>query len=132
MGGVRMKVEGVTVIRPASIVGGPETHRDNKTKQTKIKEVNIGKVVKGVEQDAKERSYFEEEEIITAIEKANSTLKGVDKRFEFSIHEGTREIMVKVIDDATDEIIREIPPEKILDMVAKIWELAGILVDRKI
>ncbi|MDD2574742.1 MAG: flagellar protein FlaG, partial [Firmicutes bacterium] len=30
------------------------------------------------------------------------------------------------------EIIREIPPEKILDMVAKIWELAGLMVDRKI
>ncbi|MDD4707168.1 MAG: flagellar protein FlaG, partial [Firmicutes bacterium] len=41
-------------------------------------------------------------------------------------------IMVKVINDETDEIIREIPPEKILDMVAKIWELAGLMVDRKI
>ena len=40
--------------------------------------------------------------------------------------------MVKVINEETGEIIREIPPEKILDMVAKMWELAGILVDRKI
>jgi flagellar protein FlaG len=30
-----------------------------------------------------------------------------------------------------DEVIREIPPEKILDMVAKMMELAGILVDEK-
>ena len=40
--------------------------------------------------------------------------------------------MVKVIDQNTDEIIREIPPEKILDMVAALWEMAGIIVDRKI
>jgi len=37
-----------------------------------------------------------------------------------------------IINDETDEVIREIPPEKILDMVAKMWELAGIMVDRKI
>lgn len=127
-----MRVEGVTVIRSAPIVEGSETNRGNKTKQTKNKEFNISKAVEGMEQDAKVRPYLGEEEIIRAIEKANSTLRGVDKRFEFSIHEGTREIMVKVIDDTTDEVIREIPPEKILDMVAKIWELVGILVDRKI
>ena len=39
--------------------------------------------------------------------------------------------MVKVIDKDTDEIIREIPSEKVLDMVAKMWELNGLLVDEK-
>lgn len=73
-----------------------------------------------------------EQQLIEAIENANKALRGADKRFEFSIHEGTKEIMVKVINEETGEIIREIPPEKILDMVAKMWELAGILVDRKI
>jgi flagellar protein FlaG len=73
-----------------------------------------------------------ERQLIEAIENANKALRGADKRFEFSIHEGTKEIMVKVINEETGEIIREIPPEKILDMVAKMWELAGILVDRKI
>ncbi len=73
-----------------------------------------------------------EQQLIEAIENANKAIRGADKRFEFSIHEGTKEIMVKVINEETGEIIREIPPEKILDMVAKMWELAGILVDRKI
>lgn len=76
--------------------------------------------------------FIDEEQIIGAIEHANEALVGADRRFEFSIHEGTKEIMVKVIDDETGEIIREIPPEKILDMVAKMWEMAGLLVDRKI
>lgn len=40
--------------------------------------------------------------------------------------------MVKVVNTETDEVIREIPPEKILDMVAKMWELAGIMVDEKV
>jgi flagellar protein FlaG len=39
--------------------------------------------------------------------------------------------MVKVINSDTNEIIREIPPEKTLDLVAKMWEMAGIIVDER-
>jgi len=73
-----------------------------------------------------------EKKLIEAIEKANKTLMGVNTSFEFIIHEQTKEIMVRVINSETNEVIREIPPEKILDLVAKIWELAGILVDERI
>lgn len=69
--------------------------------------------------------------VVEAIEKANKAITGAKTQFEFSIHEKTKEIMVKVIDSETQEIIREIPPEKILDMVAKMWEMAGIMVDER-
>ncbi len=72
-----------------------------------------------------------EKELIAAIEKANKALVGSETMFKFSIHEGTKEIMVRVINEETGEVIREIPPEKILDMVAKMWELAGIFVDER-
>lgn len=72
------------------------------------------------------------EEIIDALETANDKFIIYDRRFEFSIHDGTRQIMVKVIDASTDELIREIPPEKILDMAAAIWEAAGLFVDERI
>ncbi|HHW01024.1 MAG TPA: flagellar protein FlaG [Clostridiaceae bacterium] len=72
-----------------------------------------------------------EKTVIEAIEKANKVFEGVYRRFEFSVHEKTKEIMVKVIDSATDEVIREIPPEKILDLVATIWEMVGIIVDER-
>jgi flagellar protein FlaG len=72
-----------------------------------------------------------EEQIVMAIEKANKALQGSYTSFEFSIHEGTKEIMVKVLDRDTGELIREIPSEKILDMVAKLWEMSGVLVDER-
>lgn len=72
-----------------------------------------------------------EKVVIQAIERANDAISVANKKFEYSIHEKTNEIMVKVIDSETNKIIREIPPEKILDMVAKMWELAGILVDER-
>lgn len=90
-----------------------------------------GMGVKSSNSQMEERRYTEEE-LIKSIESANEQFVMFDRRFEFSIHEKTKHIMVKVIDVTTDEIIREIPPEKILDLVAGIWEMSGILVDERI
>ena len=69
--------------------------------------------------------------LIEAIEKANKQARSENTSFSFSVHEGTKRITVKVVDEATDEIVKEFPPEKILDMVAKMWEFAGLFVDEK-
>jgi len=69
--------------------------------------------------------------VIEAIERANRAIEGARTEFKFSIHEKTHEISVKVLDKDSGEVIREIPPEKVLDMVAKMWEMAGIIVDEK-
>lgn len=72
-----------------------------------------------------------EEQLIKAIEKANKALEGIATSFEFSIHEKTKQIMVKVIEKESGKLVREIPPEKILDMVASMCEKAGLLIDEK-
>ncbi len=72
-----------------------------------------------------------EKVLIDAIERANKSLAGTNRKFEVSVHEKTNDIMVKVINTESNEVIREIPPEKILDLVAKLWELAGIIVDER-
>ena len=50
---------------------------------------------------------------------------------EFSYHEETKRVSIKVIDAETEEVIREIPPEETLEMLSKMWELAGLMVDEK-
>ena len=49
----------------------------------------------------------------------------------FGIHDETNRVTIKLVDKDTKKVIKEIPPEETLDMIAKIWELAGILVDEK-
>lgn len=49
----------------------------------------------------------------------------------YSYDEDTRRISIKVYDDETDELIREIPPEKSLEALKKMWEIAGIMIDEK-
>lgn len=73
-----------------------------------------------------------EDELIKSIESANDELVIYDRRFEFSIHEKTKQIMVKIVDISTEEVIREIPPEKILDLVAALWEISGLIIDERV
>ncbi|MGN7762044.1 flagellar protein FlaG [Paenibacillus sp. 22594] len=73
-----------------------------------------------------------EEQLIKTIERAVKSLQGPQTTLEISVHEKTHDIMVKVMNKDTGELIREIPPEKTLDLVAKMMEIAGILIDEKI
>ncbi len=77
------------------------------------------------------KQEFSNEFIERQIQKLNKVMFGTDKHFEFSVHKKTNQILVKVIDNDTKEVIKELPPEKILDIVAKIEEMVGVLVDEK-
>lgn len=73
-----------------------------------------------------------DEQLVRKIEKAVKSLAGPQTTLDISIHEKTHEIMVKVLNKDTGEIIREVPTEKTLDLVAKMMELAGILIDKRV
>ena len=71
----------------------------------------------------------ESENLKKAVEQINQKMS--DSEAVFGIHEKTNRITIKIVDKKTKEVIREFPPEETLDMIAKAWELAGILVDEK-
>ena len=50
---------------------------------------------------------------------------------QFGIHEATNRVTLKIVDKDTKKVLKEFPPEETLDMIAKVWELAGIMVDEK-
>lgn len=71
------------------------------------------------------------EDLEKAVKESNKLIFRENSHFEFKIHERTGRMLVKLVDTETDEVIKEIPPEKILDLVASIWDLVGILVDER-
>lgn len=73
-----------------------------------------------------------EEQVVKALDRALKALQGPTTTFEVSVHKETKAIMVKVLNKETGELIREIPPEKTLDLVANMIEIAGIMIDEKI
>lgn len=69
------------------------------------------------------------EQIRKAVEKLNRNMQNTEA--VFGIHEDTNRVTIKILDKNTKEVIKELPPEKTLDMIAKVWELAGILIDER-
>jgi flagellar protein FlaG len=55
-----------------------------------------------------------------------------NRRLKFSVNEEIDRVVVKVIDGTTDKVIKEIPPEEIQKLVARIKETIGILFDQEI
>ena len=85
---------------------------------------------KGYEENSSENQMTNSNaQIKKAIEDINK--KAYNSEAIFGIHEETNRITIKIVDRSTKEVIKELPPEKTLDMIAKVWEMAGLLVDEK-
>ena len=81
------------------------------------------------EQQDRENTKAENEAIKSAVDKLNKNMSNSEA--VFGIHEGTNRVTIKIVDKDTKKVIKELPPEKTLDMIARVWEMAGILVDEK-
>lgn len=80
--------------------------------------------------NGEQQQHVTNEQIKKAVEKLNKSMMSHSEAV-FGIHEATNRVTIKIIDKDTKKVIKELPPEKTLDMIAKVWELAGILVDEK-
>ncbi len=90
--------------------------------------------VQGKEEGASSDAQYQnqqpsKEQIKQAVEKLNKSM--TNSEAVFGIHEATQRLTIKIVDKDTKKVIKELPPEKTLDMIAKVWEMAGILVDER-
>ena len=88
-----------------------------------------GKGQTGSEEQQGREQQASNEQIRKAVEQLNKNLPNSEA--VFGIHEDTNRVTIKIVDKGTKEVIKELPPEKTLDMIARVWEMAGILIDEK-
>ena len=81
-------------------------------------------------QEALGNSKTANDEIKKAVDEINKKMLSHSEAI-FGIHDKTNRVTIKIVDKDTKEVIKELPPEKTLDMLARVWEMAGILVDEK-
>lgn len=85
-------------------------------------------------QPGKEQNFKDEAvqaDVESAVESINGAMEHISRGLRFSIHEDTQRVMVKVVDVATQEVIKEIPPEDVLNTAARIREMIGLLIDEQ-
>ncbi|HCQ91057.1 MULTISPECIES: flagellar protein FlaG [unclassified Clostridium] len=72
-----------------------------------------------------------EKPLKVAVDRLNKFFSDKESYIEYEKHDVFNAYIVKIVDKETREVIREIPPRKILDMVASMCEIAGVLLDKK-
>lgn len=126
-------------VEPVSTDANPaETQVNNIDKTT----VSVAATTDASENNAENTASDQKEDLSYAemIKRQNENIKKAVEQLNknlshssaiFGIHEKTNRLTIKIVDKETKEVIKELPPEKTLDMIAKVWEIAGILVDEK-
>lgn len=90
---------------------------------------------KNFESDEKEKTgavKSVKDELIKATNELKEAVNVFNRKIDFSVHDDTKRLLVKVVDSETGDVLREIPPEEMLDLVAKMQKTLGLLVDEKV
>lgn len=81
--------------------------------------------------EAKEEQLPSALDLMAMAEEFNHKISMIhDVDLQFSVHEGSGQILVKVMDAGSGDLIREIPPSEMLDLAARIDEMIGLIFDR--
>ncbi|MBR7797885.1 flagellar protein FlaG [Agaribacter marinus] len=107
----------------------PRLH-DQSNNQVRMSERSEGN--KGYSSQQNQTEEVIGKQLETAISKLNNFIEPLRTDLRFKYHEKLNEYYVTVVNPLTDEIIKEIPPKKMLDMYAEMAEFMGILIDEKI
>ncbi|AKA70318.1 flagellar protein FlaG [Clostridium scatologenes] len=81
--------------------------------------------------ETKERKVTDEEVKIAA-DKLNKLLEGKETHVEYEPVGKAKHMGIKIVNNSTKEVLQELPPRKIVEMIDKLCELAGIMIDERV
>ncbi len=128
--GVSRPEQGSSVVKPSSAPAKVVETSGAEVAAPSVENFQTNNEVTSASSD-KERVAKEptQEQIRKTVAEINKNAQGTEA--VFGIHEATNRVTIKIVNKETKEVIKELPPEKTLDMIAKAWEIAGLLVDEK-
>lgn len=132
------KVDAPTARKSAKKQPGPRI-TEAKAADASVKKTADGtvSVIKDVPVDENGNAdYPKNEEYSAGTEAMRKAVDEINRHIKhseivFGIHDKTNRTTIKIVDKDSRRVVREFPPEQTLDMIAKIWEIAGIMVDEK-
>lgn len=115
-----MKIDGV-LVKATTTQLTPMTREDSPVK-----------VMPETQQYPYEQKQVSPDELKKKVDGINKFLKSSNTNLKFNLHDELNEYYVTIIDQETDEVIKEIPPKKLLDIYAAMKKALGIFIDKKI
>jgi flagellar protein FlaG len=77
-------------------------------------------------------SKVSDEFVKKSLDRMLQAIQPPDTTIERSVHDETKQVIYKIKDSKTGEVVRQFPEEKLLDAAAKLIELAGIMIDERV
>lgn len=118
------------LVKPAGIadrpLAGPGTPSSSTPASAAVTPAKIAPRAGKAQNDAPDR-----EELDRALDEVRKVVQPVAQNLLFSIDEDTGRTVVKVVDGATKEVIRQIPSEEILSIAKALDKLKGLLIKQE-
>ena len=117
-----MKVD--TILKNSPIMQQPETtQRSMKVMQPEKPDM---------QKELDDREPVSKEKAMEFVKGLNEFIEPMQTSIKFELHDKLDRYYVSVVDKNTDEVIKEIPPKKMLDVYAAMAEFMGFIVDEKV
>lgn len=138
-----MNVTGNTITntdRPESSIKlketAPETVNADTTTPSKLKQVASSsastnqaesRVSEQTREDTGNQAKLTREDVEDMVEALEDFANTVQTRLNFTIDDGTKDVVVKIMDKETNEVIKQFPAEEMLELREKMQDLSGLL-----
>ncbi|MDC7228021.1 MAG: flagellar protein FlaG [Spirochaetales bacterium] len=99
---------------------------ENVKKQQAAKDTAIKQLETELQNVEEQRQKIDAEKYLTEIINITEVF---NRKLKFSIDKDLDQVIVKVVDAETDKVIKEIPPEALKRLYAKMKEAMGLLID---
>ena len=130
-----MAIDGLNNVQ-ATPVQAPQMSQVSQPKVTEVEETASARtLVEDIKVNTEDvgsgnNREYSNEQIKKTVADMNKKLQNIS--CQYGIHEGTGRVTIKMVDKETKDVIKEFPAEETLELIAKAWELAGIMVDKRL
>ncbi|MEK4484811.1 flagellar protein FlaG [Psychrobacillus sp. FSL H8-0484] len=126
-----MRISSQAQVKDVAMPAQTKNEADLEVTKTSVTENSLKQLMQA-EQKANEKEIFPKDKVQKAVDALNEFMTLQNHNSKFVMHEGLERYFVQVVDSKTDEVIREVPPRKLLDAFYSMQKFLGMIVDEKI
>lgn len=131
VGMMRIAAQGPGVETP-TVSGSSKMASSEVTAKLTITTKEVSQPIVNTQNNVIDEQEITKEKLQQAVETVNEFLQINHSSSKFVLHEGLERYFVQVVDAETEEVVKEIPPRKLLDAFYEMQKLLGMIVDEKI
>lgn len=104
------------------------SERATNTPAPQVQNIAATQISNPVNQAEASQKTYTREQVNQAVEAINKTIQSASQNLEFSVDGDTSGVVVKVVDQQTRQVLRQIPTEEALEIAKSLDKLQGLLI----